>query len=89
MSKVTLNLNPEIISEVTLVRDIRHLRPALVRTEQGKPIVLIKVYAPHGHDTYLALSAGAPRQWASNPDKYTFVRYLADDETVVIPGSNY
>jgi hypothetical protein len=90
MKSVQFHLKPTPPKpELPTLSTARVLCPALVISEEGEHLVMIKVPGRQGHDTFLCLENGAPLMWSSSPDSYEFVRYLDPDETVVIPGRPY
>ena len=88
MSKVTFNLGLPKAEKKVSVQEMDALSPALVKSRDGEYFVLVKVYTTYATNpfTFLCLKDGARPMWASDPDYYTFIRYLNADESVTISG---
>jgi hypothetical protein len=87
VNKVTVQLNPEEVKPAPpTLRSVPILRPVLVCSDEGQKLVMIKVPARGGEDTYLCLQDGSSPMWASTPENYKFIRYLDNDESIVIYG---
>lgn len=88
MSKVEFNLKQPTTPAVPLVSEIDALRPAVVKTREGRQLVVVKVFTTSDMYTYIVFDNrfDSP-MWSSRPDIYTFVRYLGKDEAVTFYGS--